>query len=307
MPDVFLAEELAEAHAPSRAGGWFRQSDARKLFVRPLSGALMGITEIRASENFGMTDQVVPEDAFNVAFCLYPLPFVDLWYDGKAVSAHHIQPGQFILFDLKSIGTARFEHQVHHLHFHLSRSFLNALCDDLEAPRVDQLRVVPGEVSSDGIIHRLGNAVRPALDAPHEANELFASQLMFTFGTYLCATKSSLKTPRPVRGGLTAWQLRVVKALIDANLDGNVSLQYLASACHLSPMHLAHAFKKSTGVAPHQWLLLRRTERAKSLLAGSAMSLADIALECGFADQSHFTRVFRRATSVTPGLFRKQI
>jgi AraC family transcriptional regulator len=67
----------------------------------------------------------------------------------------------------------------------------------------------------------------------------------------------------------------------------------------------SRAFKQSTGIPPHQWLLDRRVETAKDLLRRSCLSLTDIALTCGFSDQSHFTRVFVRACGVSPGVWRR--
>src|SRR5436189_163530 len=75
-------------------------------------------------------------------------------------------------------------------------------------------------------------------------------------------------------------------------LDQPISLPELARACKLSPGHFARAFRKMTGQPPHRWLMEQRIEKAKQLLVDSTLSLAQIALTCGFADQSHFTRVF---------------
>jgi AraC family transcriptional regulator len=61
----------------------------------------------------------------------------------------------------------------------------------------------------------------------------------------------------------------------------------------------------NTGLAPHQWLVQQRIAKAKDLLTRSSQSLADIASDCGFSDQSHFTRVFLRAVGATPAEWRR--
>ena len=81
----------------------------------------------------------------------------------------------------------------------------------------------------------------------------------------------------------------------------------LAEECGLSPRHFARAFRQSTGVPPHRWLMRHRVQRAKELLRRQALSLADIALRCGFADQSHFTRVFSREVGFSPGQWRRDL
>jgi AraC-like DNA-binding protein len=107
------------------------------------------------------------------------------------------------------------------------------------------------------------------------------------------------------RGGLAPWQARRAKELLNANLDGKLPLSQLAEECGLSTRHFARAFRQSTGVPPHRWLLSRRVERAKELLHDAALSLAEIALACGFADQSHFTRTFTTLVGLSPGLWRR--
>jgi len=107
------------------------------------------------------------------------------------------------------------------------------------------------------------------------------------------------------RGGLAPWQARRAKELLNANLDGKLPLSQLAEKCGLSTRHFARAFRQSTGVPPHRWLLSRRVDRAKDLLRDPALSLAEVALACGFADQSHFTRMFTTLVGLSPGLWRR--
>jgi transcriptional regulator GlxA family with amidase domain len=88
-------------------------------------------------------------------------------------------------------------------------------------------------------------------------------------------------------------------------MSGNITLRDLSGACDLSIRHFTRAFRKSTGMAPHAWLLHHKIEEAKGLLVTSHLVLADIALECGFADQSHFARTFQRAVGTGPGAWRR--
>jgi len=79
----------------------------------------------------------------------------------------------------------------------------------------------------------------------------------------------------------------------------------MAAAAHLSACHFARRFKAATGLAPHQYVLTRRVERAKQLLqTGSDFSLAEVAAHAGFSDQSQFSHHFKRIVGVTPGQFR---
>ena len=108
-------------------------------------------------------------------------------------------------------------------------------------------------------------------------------------------------------GGLSKLQLKRALEYIEANLDAEVHLAELSNAVGLSAFHFAKLFKESTGASPHQYLLQRRIERVKDLLRNSEMTLSEISLQAGFADQSHLTNVFRRFVGISPGKFRASL
>ena len=78
----------------------------------------------------------------------------------------------------------------------------------------------------------------------------------------------------------------------------------MAAIAHLSVYHFARQFKAATGVPPHQYVILRRVERARQLLQDGALPLAEVAACAGFSDQSQFSQHFKRVLGVTPGQFR---
>jgi AraC family transcriptional regulator len=116
-----------------------------------------------------------------------------------------------------------------------------------------------------------------------------------------------LGSPPVTTAGLTRLRLRRALDYIQANLDGDIHLDDLAAAVGLSPFHFARLFKVSTGSTPHQYLLQRRLEHAKELLRSPEASVSQVALESGFADQSHLTNVFRRFIGITPSQFRARL
>jgi len=105
-------------------------------------------------------------------------------------------------------------------------------------------------------------------------------------------------------GGLTPRALHRIREYIEAHLTDNIELETLAVMAGLSKWHFARAFKQSMGSPPHFYLIQRRLQRAQELLAESDLSLAQIALQSGFSDQSHFSRRFRMFFGVTPRSFR---
>lgn len=111
----------------------------------------------------------------------------------------------------------------------------------------------------------------------------------------------------PARGGLAAWQQRLVAAYIGDHLADDVSLATLARLAHLSPYHFARAFKHSFAMPPHRYLVAARIQHAKRLLAEHELSVTGVAAAVGFRELSSFSNAFRRLTGVTPSQYRRSI
>jgi AraC family transcriptional regulator len=113
------------------------------------------------------------------------------------------------------------------------------------------------------------------------------------------------RLPASADGVLPRRKLHMVIEYIMENLEGNLTLEQMASIALLSPYHFARQFKATTGLPPHQYVIARRIERAQHLLqADDEVGLAEVALRAGFSDQSKFSFHFKRITGVTPGQFR---
>jgi AraC-like DNA-binding protein len=104
---------------------------------------------------------------------------------------------------------------------------------------------------------------------------------------------------------LAPWQVKRVMRFIDANLGAKVGPQDLADLARLSASHFARAFRLTVGKSPYAYVLRRRIERAKELMLETDLPLVQIALDCGLADQSHFTRLFTRIVGISPAAWRR--
>jgi len=159
----------------------------------------------------------------------------------------------------------------------------------------------------DPMLSHLVAAVEPLLERSGTSSRLFLDQLGTTIGIHLiehyAAAGCLSETSRPAL--LSRSQIAAACEMLTGGLNGDPSIADVARACGLSRGYFIRGFKDATGKTPHQWVLSQRVEQARGMLAGSNMSLADIALACGFADQSHFTRVFSRATGLPPGSWRR--
>ena len=166
----------------------------------------------------------------------------------------------------------------------------------------------PGAGVNDATIFSLGSTILPAVSHVDQANRLFVDHVTLAAGIHLASTYGGLRpVARPVRGGLAPWQERRAKEVLSSNLDGSEPLKDVARECRLSVSHFSRAFRRTIGVAPHNWLLMRRIEVAKEKLRNSRLPLAEVALACGFADQSHLTRVFTGMVGVSPSAWRRAL
>jgi AraC-like DNA-binding protein len=107
------------------------------------------------------------------------------------------------------------------------------------------------------------------------------------------------------RGGLAPSVMRRIRKYIDVCIASGVDVEFLASMAGLSASYFSRAFKQTVGMPPHAYIIHRRLQKAGGLLTDTGLSLAEIALACGFADQSHFTRVFSRKFRTSPGAWRR--
>jgi AraC-like DNA-binding protein len=107
------------------------------------------------------------------------------------------------------------------------------------------------------------------------------------------------------KGGLAPWQIRKVTAHIEANLDMPIRSSDLASIVRLSPCHFSRVFRDSFGCSPLEYVTRRRVEHAQGLMLSTDAPLCQIALDCGMADQAHFSRLFRRHVGETPRSWRR--
>jgi AraC-like DNA-binding protein/thioesterase domain-containing protein len=106
-------------------------------------------------------------------------------------------------------------------------------------------------------------------------------------------------------GGLAVWQANRALRYIEGNLGSKVAIREIADCVALSTSHFSRAFKRSLGSAPMAYVAARRVERARLMLTSTQESLTEIALACGFSDQPHFNRLFRRVVGMSPGRWRR--
>ncbi|MCH4550725.1 helix-turn-helix domain-containing protein [Rhizobium leguminosarum bv. viciae] len=190
-------------------------------------------------------------------------------------------------------------HSVRHLDLHFDADTISRrLMEDIDPRRLES----PQLLFSDERVLSLAQLVAAECLNPEPLHDLYGDGLALAL--IIDVLKLSKAMPRK-RSKLAGWQLRRATEFIEENCLRNIRLEELAGLTGLSQSHFSHAFKASTGIAPHQWQTNARLDRAKRLLVESENALTAIAAETGFADQAHFTRVFRKHVGITPASWKK--
>jgi AraC family transcriptional regulator len=292
-----------------RLGEALRVENAPAIVTRVLRTADIAVTEIRCDNPMPeMSGSIRQEDAFAVALNLRDRPNGEYWEDGRRASVCDVRAGESRLYDLKRDPRGLLDKPYHLLSFYLPRAALDAIADEANAPRIGDLSYKPGAGVNDVTISNLGRLILPALRHPDQANHSFVEHVLVAVGVHIAQTYGGMRPmSRPARGGLTPRQERRAMEILRANLKGGVALREVARECGLSIGYFSHAFRRTLGVAPHQWLIEQRVALSKEKLRDDGLSLSDVAAECGFSDQSHLTRAFRQTVGVSPGAWRRAL
>jgi AraC family transcriptional regulator len=158
----------------------------------------------------------------------------------------------------------------------------------------------------DVLIQQIGLTLLAESSSETASGRLYADSLIQTLTLHLLKNYTTADSASEnTNGGLSGYKLRRVKEFIDANLEEDLSLREIACIADLSQYHFARAFRKSTNMTTQQYVMHRRIERAKQLLAKDDLPIVEISLRTGFKNQSHFTTLFHKFTKLTPKMWRE--
>ena len=287
----------------------FGLEEMPSIVSRSVRGAQVAVSELRVNQPHGnLTDPLPRDEAFMFCLNLSEVRLNSYWEEGRHVGNYRLQPGQTAISDLRCEPQGIIDHPRHMLLMYLPRATLNALVDDAGAPQVDELHFEAGAGTADETINHLGLSLLPALSAPEQVSRLYMDHVALALTAHVAQTYGGVQIlSPPVQGGLANWQERRAKEMLAGDLSGGIPLHEIAAECGLSASHFSRAFRRSTGLAPHAWLIRTRVEAAQAMLRARDAPLSEIALACGFTDQSHFTRVFTRRIGLSPGAWRRAV
>lgn len=290
-----------------RLGRSFQLNDPPTLLAVTSGGHALAATELRCEERQSSLKALIDQDdGYLIGLQFRGLRHHELWVEGGPVCANSFRAGTSCVYDLNRASVAHLAEPFHSLNFYVPCQALAEVADELGYGRVNQLMHQPGAVMDDSIIDGLGRCLLPVMHGELRGSRLFVDHVLLALRGHLVSAYGDChRVTSIMRGGLASWQQRKATELIREHVVEGIALEQLASACRLSCSAFVRGFKKSLGVPPHQWLLQRRIDLAVELMRDHTLSLADIALTAGFADQSHFTRVFSRRMGFGPGAWRR--
>ncbi len=183
----------------------------------------------------------------------------------------------------------------------------------LESIDPDRVEILPTFSQSDSFIYQVSLALIKELETQKESldgkvanstDRLYVEYLRNGLATHLLKNYSTRQPKlKEYSDGLPPDRLRLAIEFINDRLEQDIKLADIAQIVNISQYYFSRLFKQSMGVTPYQYVIQQRVEKAKQLLKQKDLSIADIALRCGFNSQSHLTFCFRRATGVTPKVY----
>ena len=193
---------------------------------------------------------------------------------------------------------------VPHLQLGLSDAALMAASDSDEPN--GEVELCPHRKFADSRLGALVAAVHAEMVAGFPSGRLFLDCIEQAMALALVSAQAVRQRPVQIsRGGLGPARLRRIRELVQARLEGDLSLDEMAQSVGLTTAHFARMFRKSTGETPHQFVLSQRLERAKAMLRAPDARVLDVAVACGFRTQQHFAQVFRDVCRVSPTEYRQ--
>lgn len=227
--------------------------------------------------------------------------------DGGPLLRHHAGSGEVLIYPAASEHWIRWQQNAEFLLLFLDPALVIQTADEL-AGRLTIELIESKTGTPDPLLQQIGLALKAEMDEGTAAfSSLYVESLARTLSAHLLRRYTVWKPT--MRDGIdhhAASAVRHVIAYIHDNLDQQLTLAELSFVASMSPYHFTRTFKNAIGVAPHQYILNTRIERAKSLLLQGHLSISEVASKVGFFDQSHFTRYFKRLVGVTPQTLLRQ-
>ncbi|MBP1881840.1 helix-turn-helix domain-containing protein [Sinorhizobium mexicanum] len=244
------------------------------------------------------------EDAYLITSHLVSNPAYQLWDGCRLVKQEPVREASIAVLDLRDCEREYLPTAPEGVHFYLSRPRLRELLEVEGDSGEFDLDVSTGR--DDEELHGLALLFLPMLNGQVPAEAIYLGHLAMAVSWHVLTRYAGKQTVTRVNAErLSPTRTRKAKELLSMIPANGVTIEAIAAECGLPPARFAKAFERTCGMSPMKWARSQRIELSKHRLFATKLSLTEVAFECGFADQSHFTRSFSAATGLTPAAWRQ--
>ncbi|WP_337885527.1 AraC family transcriptional regulator [Fischerella thermalis] len=239
--------------------------------------------------------------AISTTLCSTPS---ERWLDGYRQTEYQTV-GTIAIIPAGILHRCLWEENVQFMFVAIEPTLLFSLGAEVDAP--EDIELIPQFATKrDPLIQGILLSLQEEVNSNIQANNLYVEQLTTTLVIHLLR-KYCVKQPVIATNsdGLPKHKLRKTLEYIHTHLNQDIKLADLAGSVGMSQYYFVRLFKQSMGIAPYQYVIQQRVEKSKQLLKQGKVTITDIALQCGFANQSHFTKHFRQITGVTPKAYQQ--
>lgn len=232
---------------------------------------------------------------------------VEQWWGGNYFSKQKLVYGDISIYPAGCPQRQRWNETTDFIEIYLAPElFINAAQEIFESKYINEFHLT----IRDPLIQQIGLNLKADLVADNtgQCDRLYIESVANLLVVHLLKHYYFPQQPLTYsNNGLPQHKLKAVISYIHENLERNLSLDELARVAKMGSHYFAGLFKQSTGKPPHQYVTTCRVEKAKLLLKDRRLSISEVCYEIGFGCQSHFTKVFRKHTGMTPGKYRKEL
>lgn len=247
-------------------------------------------------------------DDHTLCLSLVPRPIRFLQIKGDKTYRSHYGKGDISITPAKMPFFARWDGDDDYMQIRIASCFIQRVANEALTLNPDQLELRPEFRIRDPHLESIAMLLLAELKQDNVGGRLYSESLANVLAVHLLRQYTTRKPRLTIyEGGLPERQLLYVLDYINEHLNQDIKLADLAALLNMSQFHFSHVFKQSIGMAPYQYLLQQRIERAKQLLKQTDQSIADIALLCGFNSHSHLSKQFRQITGMTPKVYRTHV
>ena len=264
------------------------------------------IRHARRSSGGGWSDPSPVAEGYIVTPCLRPTRLAEVQFGGRTVASNLAVPtGGLLIYALEQSYSVHIPDPFDAVSFRISKAALDERADQAGLARGHTLGE-PFLAIRDKAMLDLSLALLPALERPAEVNSLFAERVFGAAVLHLLRVPQEAERLGQASAAFSPRHLRIAMDLMLAEIGRDLTAVEIAGECGLTVDQFNRGFRAATGLPPHRWRLRQRIARAMELIDRTDLALGEIATACGFADQSHLTRVFHRHIGTSPGTWRRE-